>query len=58
LIAVLILIINGFKYVTARGDSEQTESAKQGITYAVLGVAVALFGYVIIHAVSAFFGGK
>ncbi len=56
LVAVLILIINGVKYITSRGNEEQVESAKAGITYAVVGIVIALFAYVLTRATATFFG--
>lgn len=50
LIAILYIIINGFWYLTARGNDEQTLQAKQGLQWAIIGLAVVLLAYVIIEA--------
>jgi TRAP-type C4-dicarboxylate transport system permease small subunit len=39
--AVIMLIIAGFRYVTANGDSNSITSAKQSIIYALVGLVVA-----------------
>jgi hypothetical protein len=45
-IVVLFIILAGFKYVTARGNASEIESATQSLTYAVIG------GVLIIGAVA------
>lgn len=39
--SVIMIIIGGFKYVTSGGDASSISSAKQTITYALVGVVVA-----------------
>ncbi len=56
LIAILMIVVSGYRYITAGGNEEQTHDAKNGIKYAVIGVAVALMAYVIVHSVGVFFG--
>lgn len=48
-IAVVMIIIGGFRYVTSNGDSSQTKSAKDTIMYAVIGLVVAIFAYAIVN---------
>ncbi len=55
LVAILMLIISGYKYITAGGNEETTQDAKKEIMYSVLGIAIALFAFVIVHAVATFF---
>ena len=50
LIAILFIIINGFRYLTAGGNEQQTEQAKQGLQWAIIGLAAVLLAYVIIAA--------
>lgn len=50
LLAMMMIIINGFRYVTAGGNNEQTESAKSGLQWAVLGLVVTALAYVIVQA--------
>jgi len=42
ILAVFFLIIAGFMFVTARGNEDQTKKAKTMLTYAVIGVVVAI----------------
>lgn len=54
-VAVIMLVIGGFKYVTSNGDSNQIHSAKNTVLYAVIGLAVAILGQVIVTYVITWF---
>lgn len=47
LIAVIIIIIAGFFYVTSAGEPAKTKRAKDAILYAVVGLFVVIFAFVI-----------
>ena len=47
LLAIVMIIVAGFKYVTANGDSNATASAKNTLLYALAGLLVAAFAQVI-----------
>jgi hypothetical protein len=49
IVAVLFLIIGGFRYVTASGNPEQIEGAKKTIMYAVVGLIVVILAYAIVN---------
>lgn len=49
-IAVISFIIAGIIYLTAAGDEEQAKKAKRAMTYAILGIIVALAGAVVTRA--------
>lgn len=55
-IAVIGFVISGILYLTAAGNEGQIEKAKSAMTYSIVGVIVALMGYVIIQAVDAWLG--
>ncbi len=55
-IAVIGFVISGILYLTAAGNEGQIEKAKSAMTYSIVGVIVALMGYVIIQAVNAWLG--
>ena len=42
LIVVIMFIIGGFFYITAAGDPEKAAKGKQVITFAIIGLAIAL----------------
>ena len=50
-IAVFMLIISGLRYINSGGDPAKTASAKNGILYASIGVAVAASARVIVYYV-------
>ena len=52
ILAVLVLIIAGIMYILSGGDEGKVETAKSWITYAIIGLIVALLGWVIVNLVS------
>lgn len=49
--AVIMMIIGGLKYVTSNGDSNNVNSAKNTILYAVIGLIVVAMAQVIVKFV-------
>ena len=47
-VAVIMLLYGGFKYVTSNGDSNNIHAAKNTILYAIIGLMVAILGQVIV----------
>lgn len=59
ILAVLFLIWGGLQYLTAAGNEEQVEKAKNTITYALLGLVVAAIAYAaVVVVVRAFIQGN
>lgn len=52
LIAVLFLIIGGFRYITAGGNEDAAGSAKKIILNAVIGIIVIILSFVVVRVVS------
>lgn len=50
-IAVLMIIIGGFRYVTSAGNAEATKSARSTIVYAVVGLVIIALAQIIVHFV-------
>ena len=50
-VALLIFVINGFRYVLSNGDPAKMSQAKNGIIYALVGVAVVLAAFSIVTLV-------
>lgn len=50
-IAVIMIIIGGFRYVISGGNSSNVTAAKNTILYAIIGVVVAILAYAIINFV-------
>lgn len=51
LIAVLMIVIAGFRFVTSNGDSNTVSSAKNTILYAVIGIVIAVMAYALVNFV-------
>lgn len=51
-IGIIGFVIAGILYLTAAGNEEQIGKAKSAMMYSIIGVIVALMGFVIIQAVS------
>lgn len=47
-VAVISIIIGGFMFVTANGDSNRIQIAKNTVLYAAIGLAVAIVGQAIV----------
>ncbi len=56
-IGVIGFVIAGILYLTAAGDEGKMELGKNAMTWSIIGVIVALMGYVIIQAVNSMLGG-
>lgn len=48
---VVMIIISGFKFITAQGDSSAIASARQTLIYALVGLVIAILAQVIVHFV-------
>lgn len=58
IVAVVFVIVGGFKFITAGGEPEQIASAKKSITYAIIGLVVALIAVVIVSFIGNQLGVK
>ena len=50
-VAVIMIIIGGLKYITSAGDSNNISSAKNTILYAIIGLVVVALAQVIVRFV-------
>lgn len=55
--AVIMIIIGGFRYVASAGNEEQAEAAKETITKAIIGLVVIILAFVILSTVQAILTG-
>ncbi len=51
IIAVIMLIIGGIRYVISGGDSKKVTDAKNTILYAIIGLIIAFLSYAIVNFV-------
>ena len=56
-LAVIGFVISGILYLTAAGDDDQITKAKSAMMYSIIGVIVALLGFVVLTAAQTFFKG-
>ncbi len=54
--ALLVLIYSGWLWMTSVGDKQKIASAKQRMTYALVGLIVVFLSFFIINFVTGFFG--
>lgn len=58
IIAVVMIIVGGIKYITSSGESSNVTSAKNTILYAVIGLIVVALAQIIVKFVLARFTGN
>ena len=51
IVAVIMIVWSGFKYITAAGDSGKIASAKSSLIYAIVGLIIAILAYAIVNFV-------
>ena len=54
LIAVIALIIAGFKYILAMGDEDKTEKATKSLVFALVGLVIVFIAPLIVKYVTEF----
>lgn len=52
LVGLLFLIIGGYFILMSRGDPAQLQKGKSYITYAIIGILLAVFGFVFISVIA------
>ncbi len=52
IIAVLFLVIGGFRYITSSGNEESAEAGRKTIINALIGIVVIILSFVIVRVVS------
>lgn len=50
-LSVIVIVFAGIRYVTSTGDSSRVKAAKDTLTYAVIGLIVAILAYAIVNFV-------
>jgi hypothetical protein len=52
LIALIIIIYSGIRYMTSKGDQTVVDSAKKSMTYAIIGLVVIFLSFFIVSLIS------
>jgi FtsH-binding integral membrane protein len=47
-LAVIFLVLGGIRYITSNGDPGRTAQAKQTLTYAIIGLIIAIMARLIV----------
>jgi hypothetical protein len=50
-VAVIIIIVSGIRLILSGGEAKTVETAKKGITYAILGLLLVFFSFLIINLI-------
>lgn len=58
MIALVLIIFAGTRYITSRGDPAKVEGAKKTFTYAILGLIVIFLSFFIVNVISQITGVK
>jgi hypothetical protein len=51
IVAVIMIMVSGFRYITAAGDSSKITSAKNTLIYAIVGLVIAAFSQILVKFV-------
>lgn len=52
MVGILFFIIGGYHILISRGNPTQLETGKSYITYAIIGILLAVFGFVFVQVVT------
>ncbi len=51
-VAVIFIIVAGYKYLTSGGDPKKLEGAQKTLTFAIIGLFLIVFSFFIINMIS------
>ena len=54
-VAVLIIVVQGIRFVLSQGEAQKAADARRGVIYAVIGLVIALMAEVIVRVVLGMF---
>lgn len=57
-LAIIFIVLGGIRYIIARGDPKATDSARNMITAALIGLVIALLAVAIVVIVGNFLGAR
>jgi len=58
IVLFIVLIIGGFRYITAGGDPKGIEGARKTLTYAIAGIVLVALAFLIIQFIESFTGAR
>lgn len=57
-VTIILIIVAGYKFVTSHGEAKQLEGARKTITFAIIGVVIVMFSFLILNIISTVTGVK
>lgn len=58
IVALVLLIVGGIKYITSGGDAKAADGAKKTITWALIGLVVILMSFAVLSLIAGITGVK
>lgn len=55
IICFLFLVLNGIRWLMSEGDKQRVQKARDGLTFAVLGLVIIFLAFFIVNVISIFF---
>lgn len=52
IVALVIVILSGIKFITSKGDQKQVATAKRSLSYAILGLIIIFLSFFIIKLIA------
>lgn len=52
IVAVLMIVLAGYRYMTAQGNAQQVESAKEAFTSAFIGLIIIFVAYILLYLIN------
>lgn len=56
ILSLIFFVIGGIMWVTSEGNKEKIQSARNTLTYAIVGLIVVFFAFLIVNIIQYFFG--
>jgi len=50
-IALILIIYSGIKFISSRGDQNEIDSAKKTLTYAIIGLIIIFLSFLIVQVI-------
>jgi hypothetical protein len=58
IVLFIMLIVGGFRYITAGGDPKGIEGAKKTLTYAIAGIVLVAVSFLLLNFIASFTGAN
>lgn len=57
-VAVFMILLSGYKYINSGGDPKQADSARNTLTYAIIGLILVLLSFFIVNVIAGLTGAE